>query len=84
MQNNQKPCPKLIFLDLKMPVMDGFEFLHEFNKMECKIQKKTTVIVLSTSPLDIDVDRAEKLGANLYLNKILDQYKVESAFKAIA
>ncbi len=59
--------PGLVFLDLRMPRMDGFEFLRwlrshiEFADLK--------VIVLSSSPLDEDRIRAAELGCHDYVVK---------------
>jgi CheY-like chemotaxis protein len=61
----QRPC--LVFVDLKMPRMDGFEFLawvrshSEFEDLK--------VIVISSSARTEDEERARALGAHAYLVK---------------
>ena len=52
-----KKYPSLVFLDLNMPVMDGWEFLDQFSKDEyTAFFKNTKVIVLSSTidPKDIE------------------------------
>lgn len=61
------PLPFLLLLDLKMPGTDGFEVL-QWVRAEPDL-RRTLVIVLTSSNLQADVDRAYELGANSYLVK---------------
>lgn len=59
--------PKIIFLDLKMPLMNGFEVLEWLQKQAFRFQIQ--VIVLSGSEHQNDKNRAATLGAADYLVK---------------
>jgi len=61
------PLPFLLLLDLKMPGTDGFEVLQWVRSDE--EVKRLLVVVLTSSELQEDVDRAYELGANSYLVK---------------
>src|SRR5437867_9310358 len=61
------PLPFLVLLDLKMPGTDGFEVLQWVRSDHDA--KRLLVVVLSSSDLQEDVDRAYELGANSYLVK---------------
>lgn len=61
------PIPFLLLLDLKMPATDGFEVLR-WVRAEAEL-KRLLVVVLTSSNLQADVDRAYELGANSYLVK---------------
>ena len=61
------PLPFLLLLDLKMPGTNGFEVL-QWVRAERDL-KRLLVIVLTSSNLQSDVDRAYELGANSYLVK---------------
>jgi len=66
--NREKfPLPFMLLLDLKMPGTDGFEVL-EWVRKEPDL-KRLLVVVLTSSNLQSDVDRAYELGANSYLVK---------------
>jgi CheY-like chemotaxis protein len=54
--NNQKLF-KLILLDLRMPVMNGFQFIEEFEKLPLEIQEKHKIIILSTTRNPSDISR---------------------------
>ena len=61
------PLPFLLLLDLKMPGTDGFEVL-QWVRAETEL-KRLLIVVLTSSNLQADVDRAYELGANSYLVK---------------
>lgn len=59
--------PNLVLLDLIMPKMDGFAVLTARSQDENL--KKIPVIVFSTLGQEKDIQNAQKLGANGYINK---------------
>ena len=59
--------PRVIFLDLRMPRVDGFEVLRALRSHAHT--RAIPVVVLSTSSSPEDVRRAYELGANSYLVK---------------
>lgn len=58
--------PHIMFLDLRMPVMDGIEFLEKYDAPK---HKDTTIIVFSNYDAQKEVDRAYDLGADRYVLK---------------
>ena len=66
-QRDRFPLPFLLLLDLKMPGTDGFEVL-QWIRSEPTL-KRLLVVVLTSSNLQADVDRAYESGANSYLVK---------------
>lgn len=59
--------PDVIFLDLKMPMMDGFECLADIRDLEK--YANTPVIIYSTSYHPKEITRLNEMGASLYLQK---------------
>jgi CheY-like chemotaxis protein len=56
----------IIFLDLRMPVMDGIEFLKRY---DAPAHEGTTIIVFSNYDAKKEVDEAYDLGADRYVLK---------------
>ena len=68
------PAPDVIFLDLNMPMMNGYQALTEIRR-NAKT-KDVPVIIFSTSDDVKSINRSRELGANLYIPK-------PTSFKAI-
>lgn len=60
------PFPDLIFLDLKMPGLNGFDVLRWIRHER---KSDVRVAVLTSSPEEIDRQKARELGADCYLLK---------------
>lgn len=63
----QFPSPSVVFLDLKMPRVDGFDVLR-WRQTRPDLQK-IPFLVFTSSNLEQDRQRAQELGANAYLVK---------------
>lgn len=56
-ENSPENLPNIIFLDINMPIVDGFVFLYEFEKFNEMVRNKCKVIILSSSDNKRDIDK---------------------------
>ncbi len=70
------PNPHCILLDLRLPKVDGLEVLRRIKADDT--QKKTPVVILTTSSADKDIAMSYEYQANSYVVKPMDFSKFES------
>lgn len=84
LKNDNQTPPELIFLDINMPKMNGWEFLEEHNKLPETQKAKVIVIMLSSKANQEDVERTTQFPEKINFTtkpiteesvlKILEQY----------
>jgi CheY-like chemotaxis protein len=73
--------PDLIFLDINMPGMNGWEFLQEYNQLDKAVQSKAVIIMLTTSENVEDMERASSCAVSDFITKPLTKEKMDTVNK---
>ncbi len=77
-----QPLPDLMFLDIKMPVMDGFEFLDQYHQLPENYQKCILVMMLTSSASFYDLEKLKKYNAvEQHISKPLEEAHVREILK---
>ena len=74
----ENSCPDLVLLDIKMPVMDGFQFLRELDKTTLPCKDNIKIVLLTSSTSVTDIKQAYRYKISGYIEKPLNREKIES------
>jgi CheY-like chemotaxis protein len=66
--SNSEELPDVIFLDINMPVMDGWQFVEEYQKLQ--LGKKVSLYMVSSSVDEADLKRSKDYG-------VIDDYIIK-------
>jgi len=74
--------PDFIFVDIRMPLMDGFEFMDNYTKLPIEVKSKCKVYVLSSSIDPIDVEKVQNhKDVEMHLTKPLAHHSIDVLIK---
>ncbi|WDF76664.1 response regulator [Mucilaginibacter sp. KACC 22773] len=82
--HNSDNLPDVIFLDINMPNMDGWDFLREFAEIKSQLGKKITIYMLSSSINLNDIYRAKKIADVAdYIFKPINEYQLRAIINVL-
>jgi CheY-like chemotaxis protein len=80
--DNFDELPDYIFLDINMPVMNGWDFLDVFDRMRIDPFGKIEIYIVSSSVFAEDIDKSRSYPTvKEFISKPLNQEKLKHVFK---
>ncbi|MBK7964805.1 MAG: response regulator [Bacteroidetes bacterium] len=79
--SSKEEFPEIIFLDLNMPIKDGFDFLMDYETINEEIKTFSKIVVLSSS---ISPDDINKASTNSHVFKYVNKPLSEKYLEAIS
>lgn len=77
--DQQQPIPEIIFIDINMPIMDGWEFLKGFKEIQTLLPNQIPIYIISSSIAAEDKEKAKKFPEIVdYLSKPVELETLES------
>lgn len=77
--NTKDLLPNLIFVDINMPILNGWEFLDALTKVNTNVFNEIIFFIVSSSDNKIDINKAKEYDfVKNYLHKPLDKLKLFS------
>ncbi len=71
--------PQVIFIDINMPMMDGFQFIDYFKKESEKQLQKPKLVLLTSSVYNEDREKAKSISKDIvFLNKPLKKEMLDA------
>lgn len=81
----ENEIPGLLFLDLDMPEIDGFEFLNAFNLVSEKVKNNMKIVILSSSSSLVDIEKCNKFDSVIaYFQKPLIKDNLDTLEKLLS
>ncbi|WP_114779467.1 response regulator [Botryobacter ruber] len=75
-------CPDLIFLDIKMPVMDGFSFLEEYQRRGLDSSDHVIIMMLTSSASFYDLERLKQYKkVKKHYSKALTRHDIQEVLQ---
>ena len=75
----KKQAPHIVFLDIRMPGMDGIETLRKIRELDSELP----VVMITAHGSDENRDEAYKLKANAFFDKSKDFYEADHIIKSV-
>ncbi|MFD1628554.1 response regulator [Pseudopedobacter beijingensis] len=82
--HKEEELPDIVFLDINMPVMNGWEFLEEFEKIKNSIKKRIMINMLSSSVYNDDITKSQTFTTvNKFISKPLTTDKIKDLYNSL-
>lgn len=82
--NNPQELPDIILLDVNMPVMNGWDFLHAFKNLHSPALKDIPIFLVTSSVNDADINYSQQFSnVHDYIVKPLVKEKLSTVLSSV-